>query len=202
MLKQSGGAALCVAAVALCQPAHARFLQSDPIGLKGGISTYAAVNNNPLMYVDPLGLRADTDLCAGLSAQGCMQMGQFSPDYTQVTGSWYIFSANLSVSGDTAFGSINVSRNYTNFASLFKPSFSADIGFMNSTCEDTAKRRKLTDSLLHGFSQSAGAYYFAGGSEVYSPGTGTATELGIGMGVTATPAGNGWTVLLFGNGNP
>ncbi|NKI95307.1 RHS repeat-associated core domain-containing protein [Rhizobacter sp. SG703] len=81
--------------VVLCQPklSMAHYVQSDPIGLAGGVSTYTYVEGNPLSHVDPQGL-ATCVYSVGAGRMDCMRNGS-----EKFTWSGSFASGNNSVAG-------------------------------------------------------------------------------------------------------
>jgi RHS repeat-associated protein len=49
-------------------PGLGRYVESDPIGVRGGLNTYAYVDGNPVRYKDPLGLNPGTLVGGGLGS--------------------------------------------------------------------------------------------------------------------------------------
>jgi RHS repeat-associated protein len=97
-------------------PRIARYIESDPVGLRGGLNSYSFVDSSPINFVDPKGLAKKPgpeyiyDLCSDTQilrcVESCRAQGRVYQDCTQL----YIKMPGVNGGKETFKGSTCVCR--------------------------------------------------------------------------------------------
>lgn len=188
-------------------PETGRYVESDPIGLNGGLNTYGYVEGNPTSKFDFWGLQSAFPGVGGMSAGQLSSYGKaqstmtspavqaaqakgastwqnpYAPDYVSAEASAYIMTCSVTYTryGD-GFCGCGVTRGYP--SSGFGVNASA--GFLLSPLMSS---RSQLNNYLDGYGASASYYYGFGGAFAGNA-AGAAINVGVGIGGGATTPGS------------
>ncbi|MBB6368483.1 RHS repeat-associated protein [Xanthomonas sacchari] len=176
-----------------------RYVQSDPIGLAGGIGTFIYAQSRPVSAIDFYGLESVDSFNNGGHRMSWEDGPKRTPDYFKLQSDLYVFSFSITLSrSGKVFVGGGFARNYLTYNTK-TPGISLSAGFLNQ-CDDPSGSE--VDNFIGGFGMgAAGGYRGIGGAFAWSPGQGTATEVGLGIGAGASPGevttekwriGSGW----------
>jgi len=153
------------------QVASQRFISEDPSGFNGGLNLYAYVGGNPLGFVDPSGLAGqEASLIAGIRA----------PDFLNFQVDLYVGSVWGTFTRDgSSFTGAGVRNPFVGNALSVNASVS--FGWLNQF----EISRGQVDRFIGGYAGAGStAFGIVGGGLVASPGNGTATLVGVGVGAS------------------
>ncbi|WP_277344426.1 RHS repeat-associated core domain-containing protein, partial [Metapseudomonas otitidis] len=188
-------------------PQTGRYVESDPIGLRGGLNTYGYVEGNPISKIDFWGLASAFPGAGGMSAGQLASYGQaqsainspqtqaaqarasstwqnpYAPDYVSAEASAYVMSCSVTYTryGDTFCG-CGFTRGYP--SSGF--GINASAGFVVSPLMPS---RSQLNNYLDGYGASA-SYYYGPGGGIAGNTAGAAINVGVGVGGGAATPGS------------
>ncbi|MDQ1925091.1 polymorphic toxin type 22 domain-containing protein, partial [Massilia pseudoviolaceinigra] len=170
-----------------------RYIQSDPIGLRGGINTYGYVGGNPLSLVDPLGLADRTPDFSITGANNPVRQiwdaaanyaPKITPDYVSGSVNVYVATGGFAINlhDGTTFYQGGLTRNY--------PAYSKKPGFC------------LLAGNIYGGGDADSTNSYLGGGGVQSTAIFPAGNPWVGVGGGFGHAYGGATAVEYGVGTP